>query len=98
MVHPTGGSEINQGNGMSGDSPKSGETTQSNIPLGAAVDPSLSSDVFISYASQDTAIANAMVETLERRGITCWIAPRDVVGSSMEIGGPCQTFHMLLGQ
>jgi TolB-like protein len=35
--------------------------------------------VFISYASQDAAIANALVESLERSGIPCWIAPRDVV-------------------
>jgi TolB-like protein len=35
-------------------------------------------DVFISYASQDTAAANTVVQALERRGIACWIAPRDV--------------------
>ena len=35
-------------------------------------------DAFISYASQDAAIANVMVEALEKRGIRCWIAPRDV--------------------
>jgi TolB-like protein len=36
------------------------------------------STVFISYASQDAAVAAALVETLERHGIPCWIAPRDV--------------------
>jgi TolB-like protein len=35
-------------------------------------------DVFISYASQDTAVANAIVEILEGNGLRCWIAPRDV--------------------
>lgn len=35
--------------------------------------------VFISYASQDAAVANAVVEALERSGVGCWIAPRDVV-------------------
>ncbi len=35
-------------------------------------------DVFVSYASQDAAVANAVVEALERQGIKCWIAPRDV--------------------
>jgi TolB-like protein/Flp pilus assembly protein TadD len=35
-------------------------------------------EVFISYASQDAAVANAVVGTLERSGIKCWIAPRDV--------------------
>jgi adenylate cyclase len=35
-------------------------------------------DVFLSYASQDGAIAEAVCETLEQAGVTCWIAPRDV--------------------
>ena len=40
--------------------------------------PTPGSDVFISYASPDAAVANALVEALEQRGIKCWIAPRDV--------------------
>ena len=35
-------------------------------------------DVCVSYASQDAAVAKAAVESLERLGIKCWIAPRDV--------------------
>jgi hypothetical protein len=35
-------------------------------------------DVFVSYASQDAAVAEAVCEALERDGVTCWIAPRDV--------------------
>jgi TolB-like protein len=38
--------------------------------------------VFISYASQDAAIAKAVVENLEQHGIKCWIAPRDVTPGS----------------
>ena len=34
--------------------------------------------VFISYASQDAAVANAIVENLEQQGLQCWLAPRDV--------------------
>ncbi len=34
--------------------------------------------VFISYASLDGAIAEAACEALEKAGVTCWIAPRDV--------------------
>ena len=34
--------------------------------------------VFISYASQDAAVANSIVENLERHGLRCWVAPRDV--------------------
>ena len=67
---------------MSGDSPIPGDATQSNVPLG--VDhPPLPRDVFISYASQDAAVANAIVESLERHGIRCWFAPRDVVPGSL---------------
>jgi TolB-like protein/Flp pilus assembly protein TadD len=36
------------------------------------------SDVFVSYASQDAAVANSIVESLESRGLKCWLAPRDV--------------------
>ncbi len=34
--------------------------------------------VFISYAQQDRATADAIVRVLESRGRRCWIAPRDV--------------------
>jgi TolB-like protein len=34
--------------------------------------------VFISYASQDAAVANSIVENLEQHGLRCWLAPRDV--------------------
>jgi len=39
-------------------------------------------DVFVSYASQDRPLADAVVETLEQNGIRCWIAPRDVTPGS----------------
>jgi TolB-like protein len=39
--------------------------------------------VFISYASQDAAVANALVETLELCRLRCWIAPRDVIAGSL---------------
>jgi TIR domain len=38
----------------------------------------LGHDVFVSYASQDAAVAISIVEHLEGLGIECWIAPRDV--------------------
>lgn len=34
--------------------------------------------VFVSYASQDTAVADAIVSSLEGQGLRCWVAPRDV--------------------
>src|SRR5579863_2429677 len=36
-------------------------------------------DVFISYASKDKTMADAVCARLESAGIRCWIAPRDIV-------------------
>jgi len=36
-------------------------------------------DVFISYASPDSSVADAACAAMERAGLSCWIAPRDVV-------------------
>jgi hypothetical protein len=36
-------------------------------------------DVFISYASRDKPVADAVCAALEGRGIRCWIAPRDIL-------------------
>jgi len=38
--------------------------------------------VFISYSSPDRALANELCQYLEAQGISCWIAPRDVVPGS----------------
>jgi len=45
-------------------------------------DTAVGYDAFVSYASQDAAVANAVVENLEQHGIKCWIAPRNVTPSS----------------
>ena len=42
--------------------------------------------VFISYASQDAAVANSVVEALEQHNIGCWIAPRDVTPGASYAG------------
>ena len=39
--------------------------------------------IFVSYASSDAAVAGALVELLERNGISCWIAPRDVKAGAL---------------
>lgn len=39
-------------------------------------------DVFISYASQNRAVALAICAALEGQGIRCWIAPRDILPGS----------------
>src|ERR1700722_16132757 len=36
-------------------------------------------DVFISYASPDIAVADAVCAALEHEGVVCWVAPRDVL-------------------
>lgn len=43
-------------------------------------------NIFISYASQDAALANAVVGVLERAGLECWIAPRNVVPGALYAG------------
>src|SRR5947207_1717765 len=45
--------------------------------------PNASIHVFISYASQDATVAAALVEALERHGVGCWIAPRDVKAGAL---------------
>lgn len=40
------------------------------------------SDVFISHSSKDKAIADKVVAYLEERGVSCWIAPRNIVPGS----------------
>ena len=42
----------------------------------------MSYDAFVSYATPDRAITMALVDDLEARGLSCWIAPRDVPGGS----------------
>ena len=39
-------------------------------------------DVFISYASKDKIVADAVCARLEASGIRCWIAPRDIVAGT----------------
>ena len=41
---------------------------------------------FVSYASQDAAVANLIVEALEKSGLPCWIAPRDVIPGEFYAG------------
>ena len=38
-------------------------------------------DVFISHSSTDKTVADAICTTLEKKGIRCWIAPRDILPS-----------------
>src|SRR5271168_5127986 len=42
----------------------------------------VSFDAFISYASKDKIVADAVCARLEAAGIRCWIAPRDIVAGT----------------
>lgn len=68
---------------MSRGAPKSEGGQPPIDPPAAAQGSSASSHVFISYASQDKAVTNAVVAVLERHGVKCWIAPRDVVPGAL---------------
>ena len=41
--------------------------------------PTVEHDIFISYASEDKPIADAICNTLESQRIRCWISPRDIL-------------------
>jgi TolB-like protein/Flp pilus assembly protein TadD len=63
--------------------PERGGSIDSQIPGSRVPEPDSAWDVFVSYASDDTAVANAVVASLERQGIKCWIAPRDVAPGAL---------------
>jgi murein DD-endopeptidase MepM/ murein hydrolase activator NlpD len=44
-------------------------------------------DIFISYASDDKAVAEAICRRLEASGAMCWMAPRDLQGGETWAGG-----------
>jgi hypothetical protein len=64
---------------MSGETPESGEGPPPSSAPEAVQAPNSSREVFVSYASQHAAVADAVVGTLERAGLKCWIALRAVV-------------------
>ena len=63
--------------------------------------PAASHQVFISYASADHQAAEVATAAIERRGIRCWMAPRDVPAGAeyaeaiMQAIGECRLFVMI---
>jgi hypothetical protein len=51
--------------------------SNSEVRRAAGQPPGGPAPVFVSYAPQDAAVADAVVENLEQHGGKCWIAPRD---------------------
>jgi len=68
---------------LSGEAVETGGGHPPSGPPAATHASNASSHVFISYASQDAPVANAVVEALEGQGVRCWIAPRDVVPGAL---------------
>jgi hypothetical protein len=56
------------------DTPESKDGSQLHAEAAAGT----ASKVFISFASQDAAVADTVCAALEAAGLPCWIAPRDV--------------------
>jgi len=67
---------------MPGDATESGDRQAPAGPASAASPPDVSIDAFVSYASHDAPVASSIVEALEKHGLRCWIAPRDVTPGS----------------
>src|ERR1700689_2107154 len=68
---------------MSAETPKAADESP---PIGSPESsPKANSQarVSISYASQDVAVAEALCAALERAGVSCWIAPRDVKAGAL---------------
>lgn len=64
----------------------------------------MSHQVFISYSTKDTDKANAVCDELEKNGVRCWIAPRDIptggnwAGSVVDAINKCETVVLLLSK
>jgi TolB-like protein len=68
---------------MSGDAPKSGPDSPPINPQMMVQGAKTSPHVFISYASQDAAVAKRLCATLEAAGFPAWISPRDVEAGAL---------------
>jgi basic membrane protein A len=55
-------------------------TPETETPTGVAHPPPAAADVFISFGSDDLALARELRTHLEAGGYTCWMAPDDVSG------------------
>ena len=70
-------SEFVADSALAGQIPPKAATPESN-PRPSTRTARMAHDVYISYSHVDKAAADAACATLERAGIRCWIAPRDI--------------------
>ena len=68
---------------MAAETPKAGDESPTIGSPESSPEANSQARVFISYASRDVAVADAVVATLERHGVACWIAPRDVKAGAL---------------
>jgi hypothetical protein len=73
----TTASEFVADSALTGQIPPDAATPESTTRLSART-ARMAHDVYISYSHVDKAAADAACATLERAGIRCWIAPRDI--------------------
>jgi hypothetical protein len=73
----TTASEFVADSALAGQIPPDAATPESTTRLSART-ARMAHDVYISYSHVDKAAADAACATLERAGIRCWIAPRDI--------------------
>lgn len=63
---------------LAGHIPTDSVSTPESAPRPSARTSRMAHDVYISYSHVDKAAADAACATLERAGVRCWIAPRDI--------------------
>ena len=73
----TTASEFVADSALAGQIPPDAATPESTTRLSART-ARMAHDVYISYSHVDKAAADAACATLERAGLRCWIAPRDI--------------------
>jgi hypothetical protein len=76
-THMTIASEFVADSALAGQIPAEAATPEST-PRPSTRTACMAHDVYISYSHVDKAAADAACATLERAGIRCWIAPRDI--------------------
>jgi hypothetical protein len=76
-THMTMASEFVADSALAGQIPPDAATPESTARPSARISR-MAHDVYISYSHVDKAAADAACATLERAGIRCWIAPRDI--------------------
>jgi TIR domain-containing protein len=76
-THMTMASEFAADPALAGQIPPEASAPES-APRPSARTARMARDVYISYSHVDKAAADAACATLERAGIRCWIAPRDI--------------------